>query len=213
MKCSSGHDNAPGSAFCSQCGERLNDPGDKGPPGSSAAEPKTTGTKGETRDEYLARINATRSATKPAAKKAGASSQNKLSGGQIGCLVVIVLIIIGAIASVLGISGNSGSGGGSDSVRGDGGQEVSLDRAGAADVCEKFVRDRLKAPDTATFRDPYGDQISYTGGGNGPITVDASVDSENGFGAKLRSTYSCTVSQTGGDNWHLDDIQINDGGN
>lgn len=173
-----------------------------------AAPGGTGGTSGETREQYLARINASKLGA-PEKKKQATPSQN---GCAIGCGILILLVIIGAIASAFGLSGGSDDSS-SDSVTGDAGQEVSIDRAGAADVCEQFVRDRLKAPDTATFRDPYGDQIFYTGDGEGPITVDASVDSENSFGANLRSTYTCTVSHAGSDDtWNLVDLQLNDGG-
>ena len=37
----------------------------------------------------------------------------------------------------------------------------------------------------------------------------STVDSENGFGAKIRSSFVCTVTHTGGDSWHLDDISLN----
>ena len=87
-----------------------------------------------------------------------------------------------------------------------------LERAGVFDVCKQFVDDRLKAPSTATWRDPYGDQVTYSGDGDGPITVSAGVDSENGFGASLRSSYECTVVNTGGDNWRLQGLDVNDGG-
>ena len=119
-----------------------------------------------------------------------------------GKLTVIVLVLVAALA---GCSGST-------SATSDAGQKVSEARAGAADVCEQFVKRRLKAPGTATFRDPFGDQISYSGDGEGPITVTASVDSENSFGAKLRSPYVCTVSSTGGDNWKLDSLDLQEAG-
>ena len=202
MKCSAGHENAAGSQFCSTCGAKISSP-----EGAQSLELPS-----ETREEYLARINKPAAAGKPTStpkpKVALSPADRKKRNQGIGCLIVLVLIVIGAIASALGLTSGSDSG----SVKGDGGQEVSDDRAAAADVCEQFVRDRLKAPDTATFRDPYGDQISYTGDGDGPITVDSSVDSENSFGAKLRSTYTCTVSRSEGDNWHLDNVDVQDGG-
>lgn len=83
---------------------------------------------------------------------------------------------------------------------------------GAFEVCKGFVRDRLKSPSSATWRDPFGDQVSFSGSGEGPYTVAASVDSQNGFGAKLRSSYVCTVTNTYGDRWHLVDLTVNDGG-
>ncbi len=87
-----------------------------------------------------------------------------------------------------------------------------LANLGAFDVCKQFVEPQLKAPDGATWRNPLGNQVTYTGASGGPVTVAASVDSENSFGAKLRSTYECTVTPTGADNWRLTDLQFNDGG-
>jgi hypothetical protein len=140
--------------------------------------------------------------------------------------VVVLLVLVGIAGTVSGgddesadnakpaSSSSSASADDDDEliVTGDGGQEVSESRYGAFDVCKQFVRDRLKAPDGATWRDPFGDQVTYAGDGAGPITVAASVDSQNSFGAKLRSTYVCTVSKVGGDRWSLDDLIVNDGG-
>ncbi|WP_437582746.1 hypothetical protein ACSAGD_10790 [Paramicrobacterium sp. CJ85] len=55
----------------------------------------------------------------------------------------------------------------------------------ASMYCEDAVRDQLKAPDTAEF------DTSATG--SGTYTVTGTVDSENSFGAMLRSDFQCTV--------------------
>jgi hypothetical protein len=113
-----------------------------------------------------------------------------------GTLVVGLALVAGCSAS----SGSSGSAGGASSAQ-----------LSAFDVCQSFVKDQLKAPGTASFRDPFGDQApTFDGDGKGPITVSSSVDSENSFGAKLRAPFVCTVSNTGGDNWHLDSINVDD---
>ncbi len=106
--------------------------------------------------------------------------------------------IRGAIFTVILVAGCS-----STTLKSDAGQEVSDARSQAANVCEKFVKARLKSPGSAKFRDPYGDQITYTGDGKGPITVTASVDSQNSFGASLRSPYTCTVTKASGSTWNL----------
>lgn len=83
----------------------------------------------------------------------------------------------------------------------------SSDREYAAfDVCTEFVKDQLKAPGTAEFRNPYEDdgEVTITGAGDGPYTVRSTVDAQNGFGAQLRNSFSCTVSYTGDSNWHLE---------
>jgi hypothetical protein len=118
--------------------------------------------------------------------------------------LIIVTVVLGC-----GVVAASSS---DSTVTSDNGQKVSDSRAGAFDVCKQFVEERLKSPGSAKWRDPYGNQVTYTGDGNGPITVNASVDSQNGFGALLRSDYTCTVTKAGGNNWHLDHLHLDDGG-
>ena len=114
-------------------------------------------------------------------------------------------IAIGVVAAVITVA-SIAAGSGSDS-------ESSDASPGLAFVmCKDFVKDRLKAPATATFRNFYDDdgEVSVTGSGDGPYRVVSTVDSENGFGAKIRSRFSCTVTHTpGGDNWRLDAISVN----
>lgn len=69
-------------------------------------------------------------------------------------------------------------------------------RRDAFEVCQRFVRERLKAPRTAEFQ-------SYTQGAiervndddyeRRPFKVSSSVDAQNAFGAMLRSDYTCVV--------------------
>lgn len=64
---------------------------------------------------------------------------------------------------------------------------------GAAEVaCENLVRDQLKSPSTAKFSN-----VEATG--TGPWTVTGAVDSQNSFGATVRTTWTCRVQSTGGD--------------
>lgn len=55
----------------------------------------------------------------------------------------------------------------------------------AKTACENQVKDRLKSPSTAKFNSDVT--------GVGPFTVTGTVDSENSFGATLRSSFQCTV--------------------
>lgn len=73
-------------------------------------------------------------------------------------------------------------------------QEIHAD---AQRVCEeKFIPARLKAPATAQFSEliVVADGASYKVTGN--------VDSQNGFGALVRSTFTCSV-RSAGDQWVL----------
>ena len=73
----------------------------------------------------------------------------------------------------------------------------------AKEACRGFVEDRLIAPSTAEFseeevsEDPYQRRSE-----EGQYLVTGSVDSENGNGAMVRSTYRCTVVETDGQ-WEL----------
>lgn len=90
--------------------------------------------------------------------------------------------------------------------------QADTQRYGAFDVCTRFVKDRLKAPATASFRDYFEDdgEVTVTEGSAGTFTVRSSVDSENGFGAKLRTNFVCTVADKGKGNWRLVDVQLDE---
>lgn len=79
-------------------------------------------------------------------------------------------------------------------------------------ISEKFVTSRLKAPKTAEFSGYRDATVTYLG--NCRHRISAYVDSQNGFGAMLRSKYIATVKYTGEDenrnsNYVLEDISIN----
>jgi hypothetical protein len=85
----------------------------------------------------------------------------------------------------------------------------------AFDVCTQIVKPRLKAPGTATFRDPTadnGDTVITPSADGAVFVISSSVDSENGFGAKLRSTFDCTVRHQTGTNFTLVSLDVHDGG-
>lgn len=114
--------------------------------------------------------------------------------------VVLGFVVLAVVGAIVGPQESDSS------ARSDNGQQVGARRLGAFDVCKQFVGERLKSPGSAKWRDPFGDQVIYSGNGDGPITVMASVDSQNGFGALLRTSYACTVSRVSGTSWHLDSL-------
>lgn len=102
--------------------------------------------------------------------------------------------------TVAGCTGYSSGGGGSS---------VDEQQYEAFQACQHFVNERLKAPSTAKYRDWFGDQKpTATGSGNGPFTIISTVDSQNSFGAELRSSFTCTVTRTAGDVWHAQDVSV-----
>jgi hypothetical protein len=65
------------------------------------------------------------------------------------------------------------------------------------DVCHQSVSDQLKSPSTAKFTD----LEVYQAGANWYATGD--VDSENSFGAMIRTGWTCTAKPTGGLNYNV----------
>lgn len=82
---------------------------------------------------------------------------------------------------------------------------VSDDQSTMAEImCEEFIEKRLKAPATADYTDPETSKDGAT------YTVAGAVDSENGFGAKIRTRYVCVVRSDGDDMWTLVDLDLGD---
>lgn len=75
-------------------------------------------------------------------------------------------------------------------------------QADAQRACqEKFIPARLKAPATAQF---VGVSVSEL---SGSYAVTGSVDSQNSFGALVRSSFTCTI-HSDGDKWVLDSATV-----
>lgn len=66
----------------------------------------------------------------------------------------------------------------------------------AEHYCKEFVKQRLKAPSTAKFQN-----TDHSGTGS-TFTVTGTVDSNNSFGAQIRSPFTCVVHRTSS-SWEL----------
>lgn len=80
-------------------------------------------------------------------------------------------------------------------------------------VCEQWVEERLRSPGSAEFEQFPDQQIVEVD--SDTYRVRAWVDSQNGFGAVLRTDYTCTASMVvpdspGGD-WRLDNLDLAEG--
>ncbi|PZU82515.1 MAG: hypothetical protein DI529_14225 [Chryseobacterium sp.] len=76
-------------------------------------------------------------------------------------------------------------------------------------ISKDFVKENLKSPATSDFSSEY----SYYQISEKEFEIKSEVDSENSFGAKLRSVWTVKLRYTEGDwteknNWILEDIQI-----
>jgi hypothetical protein len=71
-------------------------------------------------------------------------------------------------------------------------------------MCREFVKRSLTAPSTASFDDDgTGRDVP---GEPGRYTVAAAVDSQNGFGANIRTFYFCDIKGAGNDKWTLNNL-------
>lgn len=73
----------------------------------------------------------------------------------------------------------------------------------AEDICEGFVKDRLKSPATASF---LNQKTHVTD--DGLFISKGQIDSQNSFAAVVRGYYDCRVNKTG-NTWSLVNLEIN----
>lgn len=78
------------------------------------------------------------------------------------------------------------------------------DKTGAYLIAQEFVTDQLKAPATAKYPSS-ATSVRLVGK---KWHVRGYVDSQNSFGALIRSEWHCVVYTTDGTNWSLDEIVI-----
>lgn len=68
-------------------------------------------------------------------------------------------------------------------------------------MCRSFITDRLKSPGSARFSD--SSETERTSKSDGGFLITGWVDSQNSFGALLRSHYSCSIMPSANDQWKL----------
>jgi hypothetical protein len=70
---------------------------------------------------------------------------------------------------------------------------VELSKMLAYSFAEDFIKQRLKSPSTAKFPGIFEKEDHIIDFGNGQYFITSWVDSQNGFGAMIRSNWSCTI--------------------
>lgn len=112
------------------------------------------------------------------------------AGGSKAPLVIVGIAVAMTLALALTQSGDDD---GSDTA--------------AFTACTQFVEDRLKSPATADFEGMGYATITNTGQA---WTVRSHVDSENGFGATVRTEFVCKMKYTESGDWLLTDLRTDD---
>jgi|GEM_PF-1122580 len=77
-------------------------------------------------------------------------------------------------------------------------------------MSQEFVKKRLKSPSTADFPNPYSKDVNLKTeyAGDCAHRVWGYVDSQNGFGAMIRTTYSVEIKMNEDESWSLLDITM-----
>jgi len=81
---------------------------------------------------------------------------------------------------------------------------ASVDETDAFIWCKDHVRDRLKSPATAKF--PFV-EFSHRDLGNNTWRIISYVDSQNSFGALVRTNWACEIQYSNGA-WQLQDLTL-----
>jgi hypothetical protein len=82
------------------------------------------------------------------------------------------------------------------------------DELGALSAAREFVKERLKAPSTASFASYDGRNVRVEKLAGCRFQVFGQFDAENGFGAMLRGNYAATVETSHSGGWRLVSIDI-----
>lgn len=80
-------------------------------------------------------------------------------------------------------------------------------------AAQEFVRQRLRSPGSATFGGVFGGDFQnpencVTVTGEKSFVAKGWVDSQNGFGALIRSTFTCKVRYEGNGKWVCEDLEL-----
>lgn len=82
------------------------------------------------------------------------------------------------------------------------------DKIGAYTMAEHFVKKKLKSPKTAEFAGYSSSTVFHNG--DGVYTVRSYVDSENSFGATIRTKFTAKVRENGDETWSLLSLEFHD---
>ena len=121
-------------------------------------------------------------------------AKKKTSGKTIGCLILIAFIIFLVIYGSIGDDSENGTAGWKE------------DKIAAYVMAKQFVEDRLVSPGSADFSSYSEANVIVLG--EREYRVAGYVDSQNKFGAMLRSNYICTLRENEDDTWTCTDLSI-----
>ena len=75
-------------------------------------------------------------------------------------------------------------------------------------MMQQFVEKQLKSPSTAKFPSTVNEEVKIVNKGNQTYSMVAFVDSQNSFGATIRTYFVGEIKQTSDDQWQLISLQF-----
>ena|SRR3990167_4801531 len=75
-------------------------------------------------------------------------------------------------------------------------------------MCQSPVSAQLRAPSTAKFPFTTAPGVSSKHVGGGAYQVRGFVDAQNGFGAMIRTSWSCKIRENSDNSWSVENIKI-----
>ena len=82
--------------------------------------------------------------------------------------------------------------------------ETKNNRSMAYIMMEDFIKSQLKSPSTAKFPGVFAGKLDHVSAiGNQTYIIRSYVDSQNGFGAIIRTNFIGKIKQIGANNWKL----------
>lgn len=128
----------------------------------------------------------------------GASQSSPFGAiGLIGGLALLVYGIIGSVASLFT----------GESVPAPAPPAPRNYKYEAMAFAEWAMKRQLKAPSTAKFPGFHDEGVTAQDWGGDKFTVWSYVDSQNGFGAMIRTRYEMTVQRQGDGNWQVESVR------
>ena len=121
-------------------------------------------------------------------------SKNNKPKKESGCLTVFIIgVVLLIIFYIIGSNGDNSS------------PSSSTNKFLAYNYAENFIEKKLKSPSTADFPGVSEKDKHITDLGGGKYKINSWVDSQNGFGATIRTNFSCTIIFEG-DNVRCEDL-------
>lgn len=130
-----------------------------------------------------------------------------------GCGTLLLLLFIGFIALMI-FSPKSERSTSTNTPAASIAPPTNGDKIGAWVMAQQFVEEKLKSPSSASFGgvfDDYQDPdnvVSYLG--NGKYRIAAWVDSQNSFGAQIRTHFVCELQDMGNEKWRCTSLTFDE---